>query len=244
MFSFFVQNRAKSDHFLDPQCHSHCRKKKKIGFFPKLICFLPKPGKWMNKLKIFLGSTLLLTVCWLLYILIELTQSNFALIYTLIILASVFMAFYTFKKLKKNNHIFKATAWLIPICLVIGFFVQDFNQAQKPAVQKVANKNWKPWSPSIMQSQGTKFINFTAQWCLTCKVNKKLVLDTKDFYDFTKDKNIELFEADWTHYDEVISKWLADYDVVGVPAYFLQKENGEIIYLGETTSISEIQGKL
>ena len=88
------------------------------------------------------------------------------------------------------------------------------------------------------------FMDFTAKWCLTCKVNKKLVLDTDSFSKFVKEKNIKLLIGDWTKRDANITKFLRAYNIVGIPAYFIQKPSGEIIFLGATISITKISKHL
>ena len=88
------------------------------------------------------------------------------------------------------------------------------------------------------------FVNFTATWCLTCKVNKKLVLETHAFKELAQKHKITLLEGDWTKRDEKITMFLREHNIVGVPAYFLQKPNGEVISLGETISIGKIKNHL
>ena len=49
------------------------------------------------------------------------------------------------------------------------------------------------------------FIDFTAKWCFSCKVNEKVVLDTKKFKTLVKEKNIKLLLGDWTKKDPKIT---------------------------------------
>ena len=95
-----------------------------------------------------------------------------------------------------------------------------------------------------IQNERWTFIDFTATWCLTCKVNKKLVLETDSFAKLVEDNNMDLLVGDWTKRDEKITAFLRQYDIVGVPAYFLQSPTGEIIHLGETISIQKIKDNL
>jgi thiol:disulfide interchange protein DsbD len=90
----------------------------------------------------------------------------------------------------------------------------------------------------------TVFLDFTAKWCFTCKVNEKLVLETNDFKTLVKEKNLKLLIGDWTRRDEVIGNFLMKNNLVGVPAYFIQKPDGTLISLGETISISKIKAHL
>lgn len=211
-----------------------------IAFFPRLISFLPRPGAWMQKFKYFLGFILLLTALWLLTLVFELTYSFTALFLTLGIMLCSIIIFLITKRFSTRAY----ALWLIPFLGVGLFFQMGFHNPPKITKSQTMNGKWKHWTPEkmkILPLGQTRFINFTASWCLTCKVNKKLILDTNKFYHFSQNNQIDLYEADWTHRDENISKWLAKYNVVGVPAYFIQKPNGEIIHLGELTSVGEIR---
>ena len=85
------------------------------------------------------------------------------------------------------------------------------------------------------------FIDFTAKWCFTCKVNEKLVLDTDEFRELVKQHNIKLLLADWTKRDKQIGKWLKEHGKAGVPAYFILDKKGKLYGLGETITINKIK---
>ncbi len=219
------------------------------GFFPKLINFLPKPGLWMDKLKKLLGLSLLLTAIWLYDVFSALTDMSMTGIYINTVLALIFFAFY-FRKNFSNKLVPSIAVFLLPILLLVqscrmgAFEVQT--ESKTSGKENRQGLTWNKWTPSKMNASDGKltFVNFTASWCLTCKVNKKLVLDTSDFAELVKDKNIQLLEGDWTKRDEDITNFLKSYGIVGVPAYFIKKSDGNIISLGETISISKIKEKL
>ena len=94
------------------------------------------------------------------------------------------------------------------------------------------------------ENKQTVFIDFTAKWCFTCKINEKLVLDTEDFRQLVNDNNIKLLIGDWTKRDELIGSFLRQNGLVGVPAYFIIKKDGTLINLGETISIDRIKKNL
>ncbi|EQC52371.1 thioredoxin family protein, partial [Bacteriovorax sp. DB6_IX] len=104
---------------------------------------------------------------------------------------------------------------------------------------------WKKWSEESMKElQDNKqltFIDFTAKWCITCKVNEKLVLDTDSFAQLVKERNINLLLGDWTKRDPIIGKWLKSQGFVGVPAYFVIDSQGQLIKLGETITLGELK---
>jgi thiol:disulfide interchange protein DsbD len=88
-----------------------------------------------------------------------------------------------------------------------------------------AADQWQAWSParvSELTSAGKAvFVDFTAAWCVTCQVNKRLVLNDRAVKDAFAQHGIELVRADWTRRDPVITQALAALGRQGVPVYVL-----------------------
>jgi len=216
-----------------------------VGFFPSLISFLPKPGLWMEKFKKLLGLSLILTVVWLLDVLVTVDPGPSFLILLGSSLALIFFAFYIRRHITKNKIIL-AILFILPF-IILGkvMFGQQEVSTYKPDSMISSDLPWEVWSPGRMEqlknSGRVVFIDFTAKWCLTCKVNEKLVLNTDDFKNLVKEKNLALLLADWTKRDQTITNWLFSKGKVGVPAYFIINREGEMFDLGETISIDEIK---
>jgi suppressor for copper-sensitivity B len=83
------------------------------------------------------------------------------------------------------------------------------------------NKLWKTFNEAaipILVAQGkTVFVDVTADWCLTCQVNKRLVLDSKAILEILKSQNVIAMRADWTKPDRNISTYLSQYGRYGIP---------------------------
>ncbi len=218
------------------------------AFFPQLISFLPKPGAWMEKMKNFLGLTLLITCAWLYDVLMNLSHGQVFNMPMNVLLILTFFAFFFYQKMGKTK-IAKLFFIALPL-LSFSYVVANHNILLRPSnesnVTSSQNSQWQAWSQEKMNAVKDRpvFIDFTASWCLTCKVNKKLVLDTSSFYQFAKENDITLMKADWTKRDDKITKFLKSYGAVGVPAYFIQTKSGEVKYLGETISLSKIEEAL
>jgi thiol:disulfide interchange protein DsbD len=217
------------------------------AIYPKLVAFLPKPGNWMNVVKKILGITLLLTIIWLLDVYNALVDGSSHLLKLGVILVLIYAAFI----LKKQK-----VKWysLVAFFLAVGFFINisstpfiASNEEQTALIRDKRAKglDWQPWSEAKLNehkiNHETVFIDFTAKWCFTCKVNEKLVLDTEEFKEIVRSKNIKLLIADWTKRDELIGSYLRSKGLVGVPAYFILKKDGTLINLGEVVSIAIIK---
>lgn len=133
---------------------------------------------------------------------------------------------------------------ILPLIILINII--KLNGFDAPKKQISTNQSeWQQWSKESMQKASAPlFIDFTAKWCLTCKVNKRLVLDTGNFKDFVKENNINLMRADWTQRDAAITLFLKEHNIIGVPAYFIKTKSGKLLSLGETISLEEIKKAL
>ena len=84
---------------------------------------------------------------------------------------------------------------------------------------------WQPFSLAGLQDDlnGPRpvFLDFTAEWCLTCKVNEKTVLNSKEVVDRLHELNVLTVRADWTNRNPDITKLLSKFGRSGVPLYVI-----------------------
>ncbi len=222
------------------------------ALFPALIKFLPKPGMWMEHVKKFLGLTLILTTLWLLDVFLSLTGSQLALFQMNTALSLVFFTIYVRKKITKN--LILSAILVLPMFLLFYQSSTTKTTVSDGALSSMIDEKsrgevkWQAWREDKMKSlqdqKSLTFIDFTAKWCITCKVNERLVLETDDFRSLVKERNLNLLLGDWTRRDPVIGAWLQKNGFVGVPAYFVINSKGELIKLGETITISKIKNAL
>ena len=96
--------------------------------------------------------------------------------------------------------------------------------------------NWQEFNKDklnyYLNNNEKVFIDITADWCLNCKVNKKLVLDNKEVLEFFKKNNINLMRADWTFPDNNILDFLQTYNRYGIPfnIFFSEKYKEGFIF--------------
>jgi thiol:disulfide interchange protein len=214
--------------------------------FPVTLNIFPRPGMWMEKLKYFLGLSLLVTVVWLYDVFVSLVQFDNVSWRLNLLFAFWFFAFFFAQKISKSR-IVQFLMFAIPFSMTVlaiqNLPLRPSNMAKAP---QTVDSEWTPWAETKLESEKGKlvFMDFTAEWCLTCKVNKKLVLETPGFRELTKKYDLVLMRADWTKRDDNITQFLKRFGIVGVPAYFIQTPDGEIISLGETITIGKIEENL
>ena len=99
---------------------------------------------------------------------------------------------------------------------------------------KIAGGNgtpaWQPWQLHAIETHLAKgqpvFVDVTADWCITCKVNKALVLNSGDIRAAFEAKNTVMLQADWTLPDSEIADYLASFGRFGIPFNILYYPDG------------------
>ncbi len=204
-----------------------------IASFPKLINFLPKPGKWMVYIKYILGLLLLATVLWLLNIL-----SNFFNTFFLIALIIFFLVLSYRQKIP-----FQRNTITILVLFTI-FSLSSFKTFQ----QNIITDNEKDWLnffdveiEQLINNKELVFLDITADWCATCQFNKLNVLNSASVIQLFKDNNVSLVRADWTRPNSKINIFLEKYDRFGIPFNaFFSNNFPEGLLLSELLSEKEI----
>ena len=105
----------------------------------------------------------------------------------------------------------------------------------KETYSKNTNYNWQKFDYNKINdyiiSGNSVFVDVTAKWCLTCLVNKKLVLNNEDIIKLFKSNNIIMLRADWTNRNEDILKYLNKYNRYGIPFNIFYSPNNPKGYI-------------
>ena len=115
---------------------------------------------------------------------------------------------------------------------------------QRASLQKESN-SFSDEELTMRLAEGPVFLNFTADWCITCKVNERVALKTKETLRFFEKKNIFYLEADWTNKNELIAKKLASFGRSSIPLYIYYPDEKSVpIILPEILTESVIKDYL
>ena len=193
-----------------------------IGFIPALATRIPKPGAWMDTLKHWLAYPMYLTAVWLAWVFGN--QKGVNGLALLLIAATVLAAaLWRFESQKMQPNLKAKMAALLLGLLAAASFAFALQQAQPGAAAIAADKNYEAFSRARLnelRAQGTPvFVDMTADWCITCKVNEKAVLHTEAFTQLLKDTGTVYLVGDWTNQDPEISAYLDEFKTPGVPLY-------------------------
>jgi thiol:disulfide interchange protein DsbD len=118
--------------------------------------------------------------------------------------------------------------WLaVPLYATVVWLAWVFSLQVGVAEAKPADSAWAPYSAArleALQAAGKPvFVDFTAAWCVTCQVNKQLVLARPDVERAFQHRGVTLLRADWTRQDPEITRALAALGRNGVPVYALYR---------------------
>ncbi|RYZ67097.1 MAG: DUF255 domain-containing protein [Proteobacteria bacterium] len=182
----------------------------------------------METFRQFLGFPLVATSIWLWGVLNE--QSGFGAVTGTASLIVCVVYLIWFAKMKRaRTSLMRGLGWMITLLVMFIALksVQLIVQSKAPvgAESVHAAEGWKPWSKSSMdqaiQSGRPVLVNLTADWCVTCKVNEKLVFGRDDTQAYLKSKNVEALLGDWTSSDPEITKYMQELGRNSVPVYVL-----------------------
>jgi suppressor for copper-sensitivity B len=198
-----------------------------VGIFPELLRFLPQPGAWMDTFKKLMGVVLLLTV---LFILSFITRA--AVVPTVVLLVGTGLACWLVARTPLTAELRdKLQTWALAGAIILLFAVGSFGwlypdvmvprYAHQTSVA-ASNTEWQPFSLDALQREAVKdgrtvLVDFSADWCLTCKTLEKTVLHTEAVDKAIADAGLVTMYADFTDYPPEVERTLQALKSNGVP---------------------------
>jgi thiol:disulfide interchange protein len=190
-----------------------------VAFVPWLRRRLPKPGPWMVKLQRILAIPMALTAVaclWLLWRLGGPMTLQIGLVTAIIFGLALFAAGLIQRKGKQSGYL--ATL----VALAVGA-VAVWAIPERAAVTSRAVAGAEAWSEERVQQDleagRPVFVYFTADWCLTCKVNETTAIDREEVRDAFRETGVTVLAGDWTDGDPAITRFLESRGRAGVPLY-------------------------
>jgi thiol:disulfide interchange protein DsbD len=209
-----------------------------LAWFPAWLKRVPKPGAWMVRLKQALAFPLYGTVVWLAWVLGQqagLDAVAWLAAALVVLAAAVWLAGFP------QARVAALAAALFAIAIAVP-------AARSGAPVAAGDPGWQPFSAERVASLAAAgkpvFVDFTAAWCVTCQVNKRLVLGRDDVLAAFRSRKVELVRADWTRRDDEITRALAALGRSGVPVYVLYKPGRAPVLLPEVLTRERVLAAL
>ncbi len=202
-----------------------------LSWQPAWLRFVPKPGKWMERFKVAMGFPMLATAVWL----FSLTTIHYGnrTWWLAIFLVLVAAAAWTFGEFIQRGRSRRGLALLASV-MIAGFAVVYVLEGQlawrteargagarTAQLQTAGGIPWQPWSPEAVAAARAEgrpvFVDFTADWCLTCQANKKVAIEIPSVREKLKQMNAVALLADYTLLPERMTAELNRFGRAGVP---------------------------
>ena len=204
-----------------------------LAAFPGAARLLPRPGPWMDTLRRVMGFLLAGAAVWLLYVLGAQVSLERRAWIELALLGLALMVWLRHRAgagpwLRKGAGV--GAAALVAVALLVGWRAGEARASSGLG----AAEGWIEWvefdraRAEELAAQGQLvFVDVTADWCFTCKVNERLVLETEPVASAFERHGVVPMKADWTNRNDTIARFLAEHGRYGIPFYLLYRPGAE-----------------
>lgn len=203
-----------------------------LAALPGAARFLPRPGAWMDTLKGFMGFLLAGAAVWLLYVLAAQITPERVLAVELVLLALGLAAWLHSRTAPQSLGRRLAAVGMVVACLSTIALAATAAPTSRTSLAmtgaeaggRIAWQRFDRAEAERLAAEGRLvFVDVTADWCLTCKVNERLVLDTDEVAGAFSRHQVVPMKADWTSRDAAIGAFLAEHGRHGIPFYLLYR---------------------
>jgi suppressor for copper-sensitivity B len=224
---------------------------------PGTAKLLPRPGPWMDTLRGAMGFLLAGAVVWLLYVLAAQIAPESVAFFELALLA-VALALWAAHRARAGAAPRKAW-WALALALSAAAILLAARAPRAEARATAAEAGgstiaWIPFDRAAAERLAAEegrlvFVDVTADWCVTCKVNERLVLYTPEVAGAFERLGVVAMQADWTNRDDGIARFLAEHGRYGIPFYLLYRPGapphvfGELISKQGIVEVLEVSGR-
>lgn len=188
-----------------------------IAIWPDSVKIMPKPGMWMVRFRQFLAALLCATFVWLIWLLQAHLSMTLWVIFSVIICAIMILLIV---KPGPKSLITTLAIYLL-LANTIIWSPESATLLQRGDTQSGSAIQWQAFEPDKIAgyvAEGkTVFIDITADWCITCVVNERAVLQRRNIIKYLNADNVVAMKGDWTKADAQIETYLKRYGRYAIP---------------------------
>ncbi|MBS0054833.1 protein-disulfide reductase DsbD domain-containing protein [Yersinia sp. Marseille-Q3913] len=187
-----------------------------VAAWPTLALCLPRPGRWMSHLRIAMGVLMLASSLWLLTLMISHIGLQVVIITAGVLLLALLLAIGWRYGARVATIVSLISVLVIGALLLAGSLTA--NLWRKPLHDNIP---WQPLTESAikqaLREHKRVFVDVTADWCVTCKVNKIHVLMRDDVQQALQAPDVVALRGDWTRPSADITQFLRERGTVAIP---------------------------
>ena len=203
-----------------------------LSISPALQHILPKPGVWMVTLKQVLAFPLYATSAWLVWVLSIQSGSDGVMAAALAVVWIGFAAWLAHKTAFSSLPVKLIAPTLavaaLAVTLPMAEMAQRIDTVSGAESASIAEEPFTKARLDQLRAEGRPvFVNLTAAWCITCKVNERVALKTNAVTQAFRSGGITYLKGDWTRANPEITDLLKSFDRAGVPLYLFYPGHGQ-----------------
>lgn len=204
-----------------------------LTVLPPLRRALPRPGHWMETFRQFLAFPLYASTAWLVWVYGQQIEGVYGILLAGLGLVFIALGIWIWKNAPQRQpartfvHGTAVASLALAVTIAGLSMVKPIktesaeNAAQAVSMQHAGN--WKPYSRATLddalKGNDPVFVNMTASWCITCKVNERVALAVDDTQRIFSDQKVLYLIGDWTNQNPEVTAYLSSYGRTGVPLY-------------------------
>ena len=218
---------------------------------------LPRPGPWMLHLKQLLAFPMFIAMLWMLWVLAQQVGLDGLVDAAICLLALGFALWVVSVWTSRPGWARSLSVALVVLSL---WWAWPLDASRRPSEFAIGSPDsslpgdlgdvsaWIPYDDAKIASHLANnqpvFVDFTAAWCISCQVNKKLVLETSDAQQAFSSAGVVLMRADWTNREKKITESLTRLGRTGVPVYVLHRPGKTPLLLPEVLTLGLLREAL
>ncbi len=199
-----------------------------LGVFPSAGRFLPRPGAWMERLRQFLAFPMYAAAAWLVWVLAQQSGPDGVLM-ALVGAVLIALAAWAWGVAQQSDRTPRRLSEALALAAIMAALalLPMLGTAPPAAAALSQGEAWSAPRLAELRAEGRPvFVNLTAAWCISCKVNERVAIHTEGVQQAFSAAGIVQLTGDWTRGDAAITALLREHGRDGVPLYLLYPPGG------------------
>ena len=203
-----------------------------LTIVPALRKMLPRPGAWMETFRQFLAFPMYASVAWLVWVYGQQVESPYGILLAGFGIVFIALGIWIWAHTPLRQPVRTLVRMLALASFAVALAIAALSMMRAPIVSSLATDaqpalqhagDWSPFTPATLETalkgNDPVFVDMTAAWCITCKLNERVAIAVDSTQALFKEKKVLYLIGDWTNQNPEITAYLKAYGRSGVPLY-------------------------